>query len=118
MSKELEAVSYLVETAIYGNKEDNRGKIFEAENTIKQALEQKEQLEKELERYKQGEKFNNEIANITNEHNIEIIREQAKELEEIKIFIKSMKIDKNRTLSIFETKDIIKLKKLVGENDE
>ena len=38
MSKELGALSYLVETAIYGNKEDNRGKIFEAESILKQAL--------------------------------------------------------------------------------
>jgi hypothetical protein len=38
VNKELEALSYLVETAIYGNKENNRGSIFEAENTIKQSL--------------------------------------------------------------------------------
>jgi hypothetical protein len=38
MSKELEALSYLVETAIYGNKENNRGKIFEAEGILKQSL--------------------------------------------------------------------------------
>ena len=38
MSKELEALSLLVETSIYGNKNDNRGHIFEAEEIIKKAL--------------------------------------------------------------------------------
>ena len=32
------ALALLVEKAIYGNKENNRGSIFEAEKTIKQAL--------------------------------------------------------------------------------
>jgi hypothetical protein len=78
MSKELEKACSRLRECVRNNDDEY------ALELIKQALEQKEQLEKELERYKQGEKFNNEIANITNEHNIEIIREQAKELEEIK----------------------------------
>lgn len=46
MSKELEAIQILVEKAIYGNKENNRGKIFEAEKTLTEAIIRKEELEK------------------------------------------------------------------------
>jgi len=38
MTKELEALSILVEKSIYGNQEDNRGSIFESERIIEQAL--------------------------------------------------------------------------------
>lgn len=38
MSKALQALSLLVEKSIYGNKENNRASIFEAEKIIKQAI--------------------------------------------------------------------------------
>jgi len=51
MSRELEqALSLLVEKSIYGNKENNRGSIFNAETIIKQALEDKDKRIQELEK--------------------------------------------------------------------
>ena len=38
MSKELEALNYLVNLAVVGNKENNRGKVFTSEEIILQAL--------------------------------------------------------------------------------
>ena len=38
MSKELEALNYLVNLAVVGNKEKHRGKIFESEEIVLQAL--------------------------------------------------------------------------------
>lgn len=42
MSKELEALNYLVNLAVVGNKEKHRGKIFESEEIISQALKRNE----------------------------------------------------------------------------
>jgi len=38
MSKESEALNYLVNLAVVGNKENNRGKVFTSEEIILQAL--------------------------------------------------------------------------------
>lgn len=38
MSKELEALNYLVNLAVVGNKENNRGKVFTSEEIVFQAL--------------------------------------------------------------------------------
>jgi len=67
MSRELEqALSLLVEKSIYGNKENNRGSIFNAETIIKQALEDKDkrikELEKEVEYYKKGQAYEAKIG--------------------------------------------------------
>ena len=42
MSKELEALNYLVNLAVVGNKENNRGKVFTSEEIILQALKRNE----------------------------------------------------------------------------
>ncbi len=39
MSKEVEALNYLVNLAVVGNKENNRGKVFTSEEIILQANE-------------------------------------------------------------------------------
>lgn len=44
MSKELEALNYLVNLAVVGNKENNRGKIFESEEIVLQALKRNEPM--------------------------------------------------------------------------
>jgi len=42
MSKELEALNYLVNLAVVGNKENNREKVFTSEEIILQALKRNE----------------------------------------------------------------------------
>ena len=44
MSKELEALNYLVGLAVVGNKENHRGKIFESEEIILKALKRNEPM--------------------------------------------------------------------------
>ena len=51
MSKELEALNYLVNLAVVGNKENNRGKVFTSEEIISQALKHNEPM-KVLEKQK------------------------------------------------------------------
>jgi len=48
MSKELEALNYLVNLAVVGNKENNRGKVFTSEEIIFQALDQNKKQSKIL----------------------------------------------------------------------
>ena len=49
MSKELEALNYLVSLAVVGNKENHRGKIFESEEIILQVLKRNEPMKVDLE---------------------------------------------------------------------
>ncbi|NMV82748.1 MAG: hypothetical protein GX816_04270 [Erysipelotrichia bacterium] len=42
MNKELEALNYLVSLAVAGNRENHRGKIFESQDIIKNALKRNE----------------------------------------------------------------------------
>jgi len=44
MSKELEALNYLVNLAVVGNKENNREKVFTSEEIILQALKRNEPM--------------------------------------------------------------------------
>lgn len=44
MSKELEALNYLVNLAVVGNKEKHRGEVFESEEIILQALKRNEPM--------------------------------------------------------------------------
>ena len=48
MSKELEALNYLVSLAVVGNKENHRGKIFESEEIVFQALKRNEPMKVDL----------------------------------------------------------------------
>ena len=49
MSKELEALNYLVNLAVVGNKENNREKVFTSEEIILQALKRNEPMKVDLE---------------------------------------------------------------------
>ena len=49
MSKEVEALNYLVSLAVVGNKENHRGKIFESEEIVFQALKRNEPMKVDLE---------------------------------------------------------------------
>lgn len=44
MSKELEALNYLVNLAVVGNKEKHRGKIFESEEIVIKAIKRNEPM--------------------------------------------------------------------------
>ena len=44
MSKEVEALNYLVSLAVVGNKENHRGKIFESEEIVFQVLKRNEPM--------------------------------------------------------------------------
>ena len=48
MSKEVEALNYLVSLAVVGNKENHRGKIFESEEIVFQALKRNEPMKVDL----------------------------------------------------------------------
>ena len=48
MSKELEALNYLVNLAVVGNKENNREKVFTSEEIILQALKRNEPMKRIL----------------------------------------------------------------------
>ncbi len=49
MSKESEALNYLVSLAVAGNRENHRGKIFESQDIIKNALKRNEPMKVDLE---------------------------------------------------------------------
>ena len=63
MSKELEALNYLVSLAVVGNKENHRGKIFDSEEIIINAIKLNEPMKVKLKkgaftRYKDGQPCN------------------------------------------------------------
>ena len=52
MSKEVEALNYLVSLAVVGNKENHRGKIFESEEIVFQVLKRNEPMKLKTKRVK------------------------------------------------------------------
>ena len=48
MSKELKALNYLVCLAVVGNKENHRGKIFDSEDIVIEALKRNEPMKVDL----------------------------------------------------------------------
>ena len=51
MSKELEALNYLVSLAVVGNKENHRGKIFDSEEIIINAIKLNEPMKVKLKKH-------------------------------------------------------------------
>ena len=86
MNKELEALNYLVNLAVVGNKENNREKVFTSEEIIFQAIKQAQKQEKLLELYRKLDDCivapaGHYVCRYTDDEKYARIRKQIKELE-------------------------------------